>query len=49
MPNMARAEGANKTMVFFSAEGDFFFGAFCEVNGLFREVVVEKIDFLHKF
>jgi len=28
------------------AEGNFF-SAFCEGNGLFGEVVVEKIDFLY--
>ena len=30
-------------------EGVFCFSAFCVGNGLFREVVVEKIDFLNIF
>ena len=33
----------------FFAEGECFCGAFCEGNDLFREVVVEKIDFYPTF
>ena len=31
------------------SQKDFFLGAFCDGNDFFREVVVEKIDFLYNF
>ena len=47
MQNMVAPKARKNFDLFFSAEGEKF-GIFWTENGLFREVVVEKIDFLYK-